>query len=276
MIAVCDWVKVPGEKSKACVAVAAAPMPTPTPTPTPPPTPPQTSASAPPTSGFDWDRLVGCCRQDHRAVAVSSTDFITGVNANAAKEMCAGACANDTNCTAFEVAKKKTKRGKPLQHRCELHAATVDSAARATKACKAAQCFVKRAPSVSAPTAAPTAAPTPAPTAGLVVDPVDPVDDGITWIDYDGCCRENWKSVQPSKVETYLGMDLESADDACEETCSANDDCTAYEVISKKARQGKPIRFRCELHDGEIDSASQASKSCKRATCHVKGKATMD
>merc|ERR1711935_1289102 len=72
----------------------------------------------------------------------------TGVNANAAKEMCAGACANDTNCTAFEVARKKTKRGKPLQYRCELHTATVNSAARATKACKAAQCFVKRAPSV--------------------------------------------------------------------------------------------------------------------------------
>ena len=101
-----------------------------------------------------------------------------------------------------------------------------------------------------------------------MVDPVD--DDGITWIDYDGpCClffcRENWESVQPYEVETYTGMDLESADDTCEETCSANDDCTAYEVISKKARQGKPIRFRCELHDGGIDSASHATITVEAA-----------
>jgi hypothetical protein len=41
-------------------------------------------------------------------------------------------------------------------------------------------------------------------------------------------------------------------------------------VISKKARRGKPIQFKCELFDGGIDSASTASRSCKRATCHVK------
>ena len=90
---------------------------------------------------------------------------------------------------------------------------------------------------------------------------------------YSGCCRENWKSVQPYEIENYMGMDLETADDKCEENCNANANCTAYEVLSKKAKQGnRPTdRFRCELHDAEIDSASGASKSCKRATCNVKG-----
>jgi len=98
------------------------------------------------------------------------------------------------------------------------------------------------------------------------------------YTNYSGCCRENWKSVQPYEIENYMGMDLETADDKCEENCNANNNCTAYEVLSKKAKQGnRPTdRFRCELHDAEIDSASRASTSCKRATCNVKAKDAMD
>ena len=103
-----------------------------------------------------------------------------------------------------------------------------------------------------------------------------PTGEEFEYTNYSGCCRENWKSVQPYESATYMGMDLETADDKCEENCNANNNCTAYEVLSKKAKQGnRPTdRFRCELHDGEIDSASRASKSCKRATCNVKGTPT--
>ena len=59
-------------------------------------------------------------------------------------------------------------------------------------------------------------------------------------------------------------------DKASAASCNADDECTAYELMDKNATKGKPRRFRCELHDGEIDSASQASKSCKRATCFVR------
>merc|ERR1711935_656561 len=65
-----------------------------------------------------------------------------------------------------------------------------------------------------------TAAPTPA-----------PAPDAIAWTNYDGCCRENWKSVQPYEVETFTEIDSDSAHLNCEESCSADDTCTAYEVI---------------------------------------------
>ena len=71
-------------------------------------------------------------------------------------------------------------------------------------------------------------------------------------------------------VEVLLRINATEANAVCATKCCAHGDCTAYELIRKKASRVLPLRFRCELHaDTTINSASQATKSCKDARCEV-------
>ena len=51
----------------------------------------------------------------------------------------------------------------------------------------------------------------------------------------------------------------------CEANCLANSECEAFEFTQKS----QPRRYKCELHRGGVNTSSQSSKSCKKATCEV-------
>jgi len=67
---------------------------------------------------------------------------------------------------------------------------------------------------------------------------------------------------------------------ACKKKCSEDGTCTAVEFLTKnkpkknkknKKNKNKVAVYTCELHTAAgINSATQASRSCKKATCSIK------
>jgi len=96
-----------------------------------------------------------------------------------------------------------------------------------------------------------------------------------SWDEENGCCRDSGakKIPQGTRFDLTVGATTTEAMAECEEACAKTSDCTAFELTTKtkgKKKKGKKTSYICELHDTLIDSTTRASKSCKRAVCHIK------
>jgi len=143
----CQWTKLEGNKKRTCnvrEVEAAAPTGPPTSAPTFSP-----SATPEPIFAGSWKEEDGCCRDSDAKNIPQGTRFDMTVGANTTEAMaeCEGACAETSDCTAFELTTKtkgKKKKGKKMSHICELHNTAIDSTVRATKSCKRAVCHIKQ------------------------------------------------------------------------------------------------------------------------------------
>ena len=194
---------------------------------------------------FEWEYLRGCCRKDSTRGHDDTTPswVLTSATTRAdATANCKETCANDDQCTAFEIIKKS-----PTTFRCELHVGNINSAARKSKSCKNALCTYKkkyRGPSVCTPS--------------------------VLWNSLDGCCRAGITNGNKGHDDTTSSWVLTATTRAdatanCTETCANDDQCTAFELIKKSS-----ATFKCELHVGNINAAARKSKSCKNAQCSFK------
>ena len=214
------------------------------------------------TPPFVWETKAGCCRErkgkatfTHHRTAAKET--LSPATKQEALTSCTATCDENDACTAVEVTAKNKATSV-----CEFHTSPINSATRASKSCKKALCKIKAkyvAPCVQtvSPTSAPAAEPTPA----------------SAWTEKRGCCRQVKGKNKYSHQDTAQTPAIEGATSfsaaavECKQLCDTAKTCTAVEIRQQKKKRRA---FRCELHFATINSATRASKSCKKATCSIK------
>jgi len=220
---------------------------------------------------FAWKEVRGCCREDRKQSHgnTATSWYLTKSSFKDAMAICTDTCANNDDCTAFELITKRSKRLKSTKYKCEQHVDTINSGSRKSKSCKKAVCHFKvqaTTPNTSAPdTSAPTSAPTSTPTATPIA---------AKWNDLRGCCRElNVKKRlvnHVGKVVPISDKSYNSATETCKQECD-NDGSTCTAVETRRIKKRKVVRYVCELHSADgINKSSRASKSCKKAVCSIK------
>ena len=221
-----------------------------------------------------WEYRDGCCREvtggqtynHHDTALVQEKSFKSIVDATAD---CTQKCENDQKCTAFEMIAKKKKKKKKSKRKsfstCELHYSTINSASRSTKSCKKAKCTIKLVQAKVKP--ATQSAPEPPTTAC----PLAVWENSLK-----GCCRERDGKKDLAHQDSTTSVTLAeksftAAVEACKAACDAVADCGCSAAETRRIKKKKVVTFVCELHSATgLNSASQKSKSCKKAACFIK------